>query len=62
MNQDTGEITEIYNGPGKRPMGLAYLNKKNNTKQIMVSSLKKLSKQVQKEEKIPLLRKIENKV
>jgi len=29
MNRDIGELTEIYNGPGKRPWDLAHLK---NTK------------------------------
>lgn len=34
MNRDTSEMTEIYNGPGKYPWELAYLNIKRITQSI----------------------------
>lgn len=58
LNRVTGEISEIYNGTGKKPWETAYSYKKRNTRFMMVSKLIELDRNVEPSERIPAIHQI----
>lgn len=58
MDRETGDIEEIYNGPGDVPFTKAYHYQKHNNRYMRVSMLYEEDKKVAESERIPMLHKI----
>lgn len=58
MNRRTGEVQEIYNGPGQVPYIKAYENKKNNYRYMSVSMLCQEDTKVNPSERISSIHKL----
>ncbi|MDD3417251.1 MAG: hypothetical protein PHY47_25200 [Lachnospiraceae bacterium] len=59
LNRKTGEISEIYNGSGEMPWETAYIYEKHNTRYMMISKLLEMDKNVDGENRIAMIHKIE---
>ncbi len=59
MNRLTGEITEIYNGPGRKPWNQANYNEKHNIKYMRVAGLVQLDAEISLEQRIAMIHDIE---
>ncbi len=59
LNRTNSEITEAYNGPGKKPWESAYKNNRNNDRYIPLNKLLHLNTFINPEEQIPPVNEIE---
>lgn len=55
LNRKTGEISEIYNGPGKEVWETAYIYEKHNTRYAMRNRLLALDANVKTDDRIPMV-------